>query len=200
MSPSFRSLLKESWRNLRENFWTYLLTALILQIFLAYLAKGLLSFVFNRVVGFAGIVSLTPSTWSAIASHPLALVFFLLYLLILAGVIYLEFAILTITVAKTYRPLSVRQVIKGLPKKLAGLCGPQLLIFLFYLILMVPLANYGLRSSLLAHFKIPDFIAAELMKSSAGKWVYFISLASISSPSIRLASSNPVKFLDNLGN
>lgn len=198
MSPSFRSLLKESWRNLRENFWTYLLTALILQIFLAYLAKGLLSFVFNRVAGFAGIVSLTPSTWSAIASHPLALVFFSLYLLILAGVIYLEFAILTITVAKTYRPLSIRQVIKGLPKKLAGLCGPQLLVFLFYLILMVPLANYGLRSSLLAHFKIPDFIAAELMKSSAGKWVYFISLASIAYLNLRFIYFLPLYTISEL--
>ncbi|WP_019789822.1 glycerophosphoryl diester phosphodiesterase membrane domain-containing protein [Streptococcus sobrinus] len=197
MSLSFRSLLRESWQNLRKNFWTYLLTALILQVFLAYLAKGLLSFVFNRVVGFAGIISLTPNTWSAIASHPLALIFFLLYLLILVGVIYLEFAILTITIAKTYQPLSIRQIIEGLPQKLRGLCGPQLLVFLFYLFLMIPLANYGLKSSLLANFKIPDFISGELMKSNSGKLIYLVSLIIVAYLNLRFVYFLPLYTISN---
>ncbi|MFC3931648.1 glycerophosphoryl diester phosphodiesterase membrane domain-containing protein [Streptococcus dentapri] len=186
MSNSFRVLLRESWQNLKQNIWTYMITGLALQVVVGYVAKGLLSFVFNRVLGFAGIVGLTTDTWSAIISHPLALLFFIIYLLLLVSIIYIEFAILTVTVTRTVTPLSFRKIIKGLPGKFRQLLGPQLLVFLFYLILMIPLANLGLKSTLLEHFKIPNSISGELTKTSAGKGFYYTFLSILAYLNLRL--------------
>ncbi|WP_165209367.1 glycerophosphoryl diester phosphodiesterase membrane domain-containing protein [Streptococcus tangpeifui] len=197
MIVSFRALLKETWKNLWQHLWTYLLTAIILQIGLAYLAKGLLSFLFNRVVGFAGLINLTPDSWSAIRHHPLALLFFCLYLLVLAGTIYLEFAILTITVARTYQPLSIRQIIKDLPQKWRELCSCQLLVFLFYLTLMVPLAVYGLKFGLLSHFNIPNVISDPLVKSSLGKFSYLTGLILIVYFNLRFIYFIPLYTINN---
>lgn len=194
---TFRALLKETWKNLWQHLWTYLLMAIILQVGLAYLVKGLLSFLFNRVVGFAGLISLTPDSWSAIRHHPLALLFFCLYLLVLAGTIYLEFAILTITVARTYRPFSIRQIIKSLPQKWRDLCSCQLLAFLFYLTLMVPLAGYGLKFGLLSRFNIPNVMSDQLMKSSLGKFSYLIGLVLVAYFNLRFIYFIPIYTISN---
>ncbi|MGT2929922.1 glycerophosphoryl diester phosphodiesterase membrane domain-containing protein [Streptococcus dentasini] len=194
---SLRSLLKEVGKNLHTYIWTYILTSIVLQIGLAYVAKGILAFVFNRILLFAGITGLSPDDLPDLFAHPLALSFLFIYLLLLASMIYLEFAILTATVANTYQGPSLKQRLKELPYKLHQLLGPQLLIFLCYLLLMVPIANLGLNSTPLEHFKIPNFISEELVKTQTGKAFYWAMLGLVAYLNLRFIYFLPLYTLSS---
>ncbi|MCD0089066.1 glycerophosphodiester phosphodiesterase, partial [Streptococcus agalactiae] len=120
---------------------------------------------------------------------------FILYIVILIGFIYTEFAIYTIAILKTEFSLSIKKWLTIFPKKIKSLLGPQLIWVSIYLLLTIPLANLGLRSSILEHLKIPDFISGELTKTVFGKIGYSTLLLLICYLNLRLIYFLPLTIL-----
>lgn len=158
--------------SLKNQFWVYIGTGILIQTLVAYLVKGILSFIFRRILILSNTPAVTKDNWTLLFNHPLALLLFILYIVILIGFIYTEFAICTIAILKTEFSLSIKKWLTIFPKKIKSLLGPQLIWVSIYLLLTIPLANLGLRSSILEHLKIPDFISGELTKTVFGKIGY----------------------------
>lgn len=118
------------------------------------------------------------------------------YMVLVAGVILLEFLILVYMVATSYRSFAFVDMLKALRRKVAWLSGPQLLIFLAYLVLMIPIGNLGLTSTLLQRFRIPDFILGELTKTGVGTGLYYMGMALILYLNIRLIYFLPLSVIN----
>lgn len=138
---------------------------------------------------------MTKDNWTLLFNHPLALLLFILYIVILIGFIYTEFAIYTIAILKTEFSLSIKKWLTIFPKKIKSLLEPQLIWVSIYLLLTIPLANLGLRSSILEHLKIPDFISGELTKTVFGKIGYSTLLLLICYLNLRLIYFLPLTIL-----
>lgn len=181
--------------SLKNQFWVYIGTGILIQTLVAYLVKGILSFIFRRILILSNTPAVTKDNWTLLFNHPLALLLFILYIVILIGFIYTEFAIYTIAILKTEFSLSIKKWLTIFPKKIKSLLGPQLIWVSIYLLLTIPLANLGLRSSILEHLKIPDFISGELTKTVFGKIGYSTLLLLICYLNLRLIYFLPLTIL-----
>ncbi len=181
--------------SLKNQFWVYIGTGILIQTLVAYLVKGILSFIFRRILILSNTPAVTKDNWTLLFNHPLALLLFILYIVILIGFIYTEFAIYTIAILKTEFSLSIKKWLTIFPKKIKSLLGPQLIWVSIYLLLTIPLANLGLRSSILEHLKIPVFISGELTKTVFGKIGYSTLLLLICYLNLRLIYFLPLTIL-----
>lgn len=180
------SILRDSWQHLYKHLWYYLQWATLLYLILAYGAKGLLSYTFNRILAFSGIAGLSYEDLPTLGKHPLALIFLFLYLMLLSLVIIGEFYLWIISIRHQVSPQPYQAYLKAWPKKLKQLFGPQALLVLAYIILMIPLGNFGLTSTLFESLKIPDFIPAELSKSLMGRLSYWGAMGGLGYLNLRL--------------
>ncbi|MFS1664464.1 glycerophosphoryl diester phosphodiesterase membrane domain-containing protein [Streptococcus sp. zg-JUN1979] len=158
----------------------------------AFIAKGILQFLFNRILLFAGVTGLTKDNLAIIIKEPLALLCLFAFLILASGFLLIEFSVLTLAVTDLWHIDSLKILLKRLPSKLRQLFSWQAFIVLAYLILMIPLDNLGFSSALLEHLKIPNFINDELLKTSSGTLLLTSILLVTAYLNIRLISFLPL--------
>ncbi len=168
-------LFRQVWKNIYANKYTYLANATLLQVFMVFVGSFLLSTIFKGALLVTGHANLTKDTFVDILTNPLGLFFIIIFLLIMALLIFLEFSILTLNVYGNSigRFYSLKETVINALKKWRLLVGPQLIFFILYCILMIPLANLGMGSILTESLYIPKFISGELMKSTSGMCIYW---------------------------
>lgn len=196
MSYSVLGLIKSSLKNLSQNKYSYLITIIYLQIFLATVGRYSLTVLFRFALQMAGVTHLTKDNIFDILNQTGPFFILVFYLLLLAGFIFFEFMCLIYMVTRSFRHFPIRQVLNTSYIKLKLLSGPQLFLFLIYLILMIPLGNLGLTSSLLNRFRIPSFIMGELTKSTQGSVLYYGVMALVLYLNIRLIYVLPLSVVN----
>ncbi|MGT2756926.1 glycerophosphoryl diester phosphodiesterase membrane domain-containing protein [Streptococcus ovuberis] len=196
MLYSVSGLIKSSLKNLSQNKYFYLVTIFFLQVFLATVGRYSLAAVFRLALRMAGVTNLTKDNILDILGQTGPFFILLFYLLLLAGFIFFEFICLIYMVTRSYRYFPLKQMMYTSLIKLKWLSGPQLFLFLAYLILMIPLGNLGLTSSLLDRFRIPAFITGELTKSTQGSLLYYGVMALVFYLNIRLIYVLPLSVVN----
>ncbi|MET3558471.1 glycerophosphoryl diester phosphodiesterase [Streptococcus rupicaprae] len=196
MSYSVSGLIKSSLKNLSQNKSFYLITVIFLQVFLATVGRYSLAAVFRLALRLAGVTNLTKDNILDILNQTGPFFILVLYFLLLAGFIFFEFICLIYMVTRSFRYFPIRQMLNTSLIKLKWLSGPQLLLFLAYLILMIPLGNLGLTSSLLDRFRIPAFITGELTKSTQGSLLYYGVMSLVFYLNIRLIYVLPLSVVN----
>ena len=172
MKISIPRLFGKIWTNIYKNKSTYLAVATVLQ--LALLAGvWLISNIFRLALNFAGEDNLDKNNIYHIISNPISFILLIVLILTAAFFMFIEFSTLTFTIygqliESTY---SIRNIASNAWKKMKNLIGMQIIFFIGYFILSIPVANIGIKSILSQNFYIPKFITDELSKSNSGSLI-----------------------------
>ncbi|MCK1199777.1 glycerophosphoryl diester phosphodiesterase membrane domain-containing protein [Streptococcus uberis] len=135
------------------------------------LSQFILSESFYLLMALVGYDHIDKSNFLTFIKNPLSIALLLIYFFILAFLIHLEFFILyRIIEDKTFSlRLSVQDVKKYLFRIWHSFQGINLLCFMAYLLLTIPVLQFGLKSVITEKLYIPDFIIGELLKNPSSK-------------------------------
>ena len=194
-----KELSKAVKENINQNKFTYYSKAVLLQLILTTAGSFLLRFIFKLVLMSAGQDNFTAGNFIDILCEPLSLVLLIIFIMFVSGLILLEFSVLTLMVYCSYKNVKLlwKNNIKNIFLKWRNFSLKQLLLFIIYFILMIPLSNLGLSSIFSEKFFIPKFITEELMKTFKGKALYFCFLLICGYINLRLIFSIPLTVINN---
>ena len=205
MKISILRLFGKIWTNIYKNKSTYLAVATVLQLTLLA-GIWLISNIFRLALNFAGEDNLDKNNIYHIISNPISFILLIVLILTAAFFIFIEFSTLTFTiygqlVESTY---SIRNIVSNAWKKMKNLIGIQIIFFIGYFILSIPVANIGIKSILSQNFYIPKFITDELSKSNSGSLILSVVVVVATYIHIRLIFTLPLtaigdkKILDSI--
>ena len=205
MKISILRLFGKIWTNIYKNKSTYLAVATVLQLTLLA-GIWLISNIFRLALNFAGEDNLDKNNIYHIISNPISFILLIVLILTAAFFIFIEFSTLTFTiygqlVESTY---SIRNIASNAWKKMKNLIGIQIIFFIGYFILSIPVANIGIKSILSQNFYIPKFITDELSKSNSGSLILSVVVVVATYIHIRLIFTLPLtaigdkKILDSI--
>ena len=90
-----------------------------------------------------------------------------------------------------------KEIIKNTFEKIKMLFGAQIIFFIFYFIIMIPVANLWLGSVFTEEIYIPDFITWELTKTTTGVISYIIGTIILLYINLRLIFVLPLTIIEN---
>mgnify|MGYP000967171159 FL=1 len=205
MNISILRLFGKVWTNIYKNKSTYLSIATVLQLTLLS-GIWLISKIFRLALNFAGEDNLDKNNIYHIISNPISFILLIVLILTAAFFMFIEFSTLTFTiygqlVESTY---SIRNIASNSWKKMKNLIGIQIIFFIGYFILSIPVVNIGIKSILSQNFYIPKFITDELSKSNSGSLILSVVVVVATYIHIRLIFTLPLtaigdkKILDSI--
>ena len=172
----------------------YVLTAVVMQLFLVLLAVPLLRMLYSLVLVETGLGSVAYDQILNVLLNPLAD----LTLLILASVavvaIVVELTTLFILAAhhQAGDSTSFRLVLRQVGWTIRKLAHPTGVLIIVYLLLLLPLGQLGLSSTFTKHIGVPPFISGELHKSATTSGLYTALLVVLVYVNLRLILTLPL--------
>ena len=164
------------WQDLKGAFyliwrykWSFISVGILLQ-FVVGIGAAALSWVFQLAVLLAGQANIDKNNLVSVMSHPLSLLALLVFIMVFAFLFMLEMRTLisVIYLSRTDRHLSFKKVLRQSFGRLKDLAGRNLLYFLLYLLLTLPVAGVLIGSTLTDGLYIPTFITGEFEKTTMG--------------------------------
>lgn len=189
--------LQAVFRDLYRYQWIYLLRSLFLQVLVGSLGTYLLSEFFYLVLLLGNQDQLRLNNLGQLLTHPLAVLGLLFYFFLLVILIYSEFAILIDMLQRKDRQFNWSwSGLKGRLKAMwHAVSGWQLIPFLGYVLLTIPVMQWVLSSTLLDRFHIPYFIKDELLKQPGTATVWVLAGVAVHYLNLRLIYTMPLTVL-----
>lgn len=169
MKRSYWQDLKGAFYLIWRNKWSFIAIGILLQ-FVVGVGAAALSWVFQLAVLLAGQAHIDKNNLFSVMSHPLSLLALLVFIMVFAFLFMLEMRTLisVIYLSRTDRHLSFKKVLWQSFGRLKDLAGRNLLYFLLYLLLTLPVAGVLIGSTLTDGLYIPTFITGEFEKTTIG--------------------------------
>ena len=169
MKRSYWQDLKGAFYLIWRNKWSFIAIGILLQ-FVVGIGAAALSWVFQLAVLLAGQANIDKNNLVSVMSHPLSLMALLVFIIVFAFLFMLEMRTLisVIYLSRTDRHLSFKKVLRQSFGRLKDLSGRNLLYFLLYLLLTLPVAGVLIGSTLTDGLYIPTFITGEFEKTTIG--------------------------------
>lgn len=169
MKRSYWQDLKGAFYLIWRNKWSFIAIGILLQ-FVVGVGAAALSWVFQLAVLLAGQANIDKNNLVSVMSHPLSLLALLVFIMVFAFLFMLEMRTLisVIYLSRTDRHLSFKKVLGQSFGRLKDLAGRNLLYFLLYLLLTLPVAGVLIGSTLTDGLFIPTFITGEFVKTTMG--------------------------------
>lgn len=187
-------LLGAGWRTLRTGGWRLLALYAATQALLLMLFSPLIRWMFTEALAAAGLHAVDSAALASILGNGVSAAW-------IAGLCVL--AVLGVCVQLTLLVLAAARVRAGLSLKPAALArelvpvlrrlsSPGSLPLVWYLFLVLPLAQAGFFSVLTHSIAVPNFISGELLKSTPGVIAYVVFLLVIGTLGTRFAAALPI--------
>lgn len=172
----------------------YVLVVAAMQLILILVAIPLIRLLYQLVLVQTGLGSIAYDRISHVLGNPFADVTLLLIAIVAVIAIVAELAILFILAShdQSGETTSLRLVLWQLWETITKLAHPQGLLMIIYLILLLPLGQFGLTSILTKKVAVPPFISEELSKTPSSSLLYSAALLVISYLNLRLIFTLPV--------
>ena len=169
MKRTYWQDLKGAFYLIWRNKWSFIAIGILLQ-FVVGVGAAALSWVFQLAVLLAGQANIDKNNLVSVMSHPLSLLALLIFIMVFAFLFMLEMRTLisVIYLSRTDRHLSFKKVLGQSFGRLKDLAGRNLLYFLLYLLLTLPVAGVLIGSTLTDGLSIPTFITGEFEKTTMG--------------------------------
>ncbi len=172
----------------------YLLTLLAIEGLVVVVAIPLLRLVYNLVLVQTGLGSIAYDEFSTVIRNPLADLTLLFAAVIAAAVVLAGFAVIFILADhhQAQRMITPRQLLRQLRATGRKLLRPQGFLVVIYLLLVLPLSQFGLTATLTGKIGVPPFVSEELSKTPSGSLLYTGVMLVIFYLSVRLIFVLPV--------
>ena len=198
MNFDIKQLNKDVWKNIYQNKFTYYSRAVFLQLALTTVGGFFIRLLFQLILTSSGQENITKDNFVDILTTPLSCLLIIVFILLVSGLIFFEFSALTLMVYYSYKKgdFSWKNNLKTAFLKWKSLGLKQLIFFLIYFILMIPLSNLGLSSIFTQRLFIPKFITGELVKTNFGRISYYAFLVVCAYVNFRLIFSIPLTVIN----
>jgi len=198
MNFDIKQLNKDVWKNIYQNKFTYYSRAVFLQLVLTTVGGFFIRLLFQLILTSSGQENITKDNFVDILTTPLSCLLIIVFILLVSGLIFFEFSALTLMVYYSYKKgdFSWKNNLKTAFLKWKSLGLKQLIFFLIYFILMIPLSNLGLSSIFTQRLFIPKFITGELVKTNFGRISYYAFLVVCAYVNFRLIFSIPLTVIN----
>ncbi len=175
MKRSYWQDLKGAFYLIWRNKWSFISVGILLQ-FVVGIGAAALSWVFQLALLLSGESNIDKNNILTTLTNPLSLVALILFAIVFAFLFMLEMwtMIALIYLSRTDQHLSFKKVFRQSFGRLKDLAGRNLLYFLLYLLLTLPVAGVLIGSTLTDGLYIPTFITGEFSKTTAGSIGLFI--------------------------
>ena len=162
-------------KDLYRHKYTYILRATILQLLITTVGAYVLSLLIRVILVGSDIPGMTTDNIFSFLTNPLALSVLVIYLFLLAFLVYLEFSLLVEIIRHKEAKLQLTwtRLKEDAIDFFKAISGWHFLAFLVYLVLTIPFLNVMFSSALLENLYIPKFISGELLKTTNGKLLYY---------------------------
>ena len=169
MKRSYWQDLKGAFYLIWRNKWSFIAIGILLQ-FVVGIGAAALSWVFQLAILLSGQANIDKNNLVSVMSHPLSLLALLVFIMVFAFLFMLEMRTLisVIYLSRTDQHLSFKKVLRQSFGRLKDLAGRNLLYFLLYLLLTLPVAGVLIGSTLTDGLSIPNFITGEFEKTTIG--------------------------------
>lgn len=169
MKRSYWQDLKGAFYLIWRNKWSFISVGILLQ-FVVGIGAAALSWVFQLALLLSGESNIDKNNLVSVMTHPLSLLALLIFIMVFAFLFMLEMRTLisVIYLSRTDRHLSFKKVLGQSFGRLKDLVGRNLLYFLLYLLLTLPVAGVLIGSTLTDGLYIPTFITGEFEKTTIG--------------------------------
>ena len=175
MKRSYWQDLKGAFYLIWRNKWSFISVGILLQ-FVVGIGAATLSWVFQLALLLSGESNIDKNNILTTLTNPLSLVALILFAIVFAFLFMLEMRtmIALIYLSRTDQHLSFKKVFRQSFGRLKDFSGWNLLHFLFYMVLTLPVAGLFIGSTLTDGLYIPNFITGEFSKTTAGTIGLFI--------------------------
>ncbi len=175
MKRSYWQDLKGAFYLIWRNKWSFISVGILLQ-FVVGIGAAALSWVFQLALILSGESNIDKNNILTTLTNPLSLVALILFAIVFAFLFMLEMRtmIALIYLSRTDQHLSFKKVFRQSFGRLKDFSGWNLLHFLFYMVLTLPVAGLFIGSTLTDGLYIPNFITGEFSKTTAGAIGLFI--------------------------
>ena len=175
MKRSYWQDLKGAFYLIWRNKWSFISVGILLQ-FVVGIGAAALSWVFQLALLLSGASNIDKNNILTTLTNPLSLVALILFAIVFAFLFMLEMRtmIALIYLSRTDQHLSFNKVFRQSFGRLKDFSGWNLLHFLFYMVLTLPVAGLFIGSTLTDGLYIPNFITGEFSKTTAGTIGLFI--------------------------
>ena len=169
MKRTYWQDLKGAFYLIWRNKWSFIAIGILLQ-FVVGIGAAALSWVFQLAILLSGQANIDKNNLVSVMSHPLSLLALLVFIMVFAFLFMLEMRTLisVIYLSRTDQHLSFKKVLRQSFGRLKDLAGRNLLYFLLYLLLTLPVAGVLIGSTLTDGLYIPNFITGEFEKTTIG--------------------------------
>lgn len=164
------TIIKQSLLRVFKSPMEYLKSILLLQLIQFAIIIPVLSFLFYQILSITKLEGLTNQNITVLLRHPTAIFLVLLLGLVAIFFIYYElgFYFVLAYFQQNETSYTLRDIFKKINQKAKYFLSFHSIFFIFYFILILPLASFGLNASLIDGLKIPDFITDEVMNTPRG--------------------------------
>ena len=169
MKRSYWQDLKGAFYLIWRNKWSFISVGILLQ-FVVGIGAATLSWVFQLALLLSGESNIDKNNVLSTLTNPLSLVALVLFAIVFTFLFMLEMRtmIALIYLSRTDQHLSFKKVFRQSFGRLKDFSGWNLLHFLFYMLLTLPVAGLLIGSTLTDGLYIPNFITGEFSKTIAG--------------------------------
>ena len=199
MKRTYWQDLKVAFYLIWRNKWSFIAIGILLQ-FVVGIGAAALTWLFHLAVLLAGQANIDKNNLVSVMSHPLSLLALLVFIMVFAFLFMLEMRTLisVIYLSRTDRHLSFKKVLRQSFGRLKDLAGRNLLYFLLYLLLTLPVAGVLIGSTLTDGLYIPTFITGEFEKTTIGSIGLFVVQLTFIYLNLRLVYTVPNLVVEEL--
>ena len=199
MKRTYWQDLKGAFYLIWRNKWSFIAIGILLQ-FVVGIGAAALTWLFHLAVLLAGQANIDKNNLVSVMSHPLSLLALLVFIMVFAFLFMLEMRTLisVIYLSRTDRHLSFKKVLRQSFGRLKDLAGRNLLYFLLYLLLTLPVAGVLIGSTLTDGLYIPTFITGEFEKTTIGSIGLFVVQLTFIYLNLRLVYTVPNLVVEEL--
>ena len=194
-------LPRAAWQQVRFGGWRMLLLYVILQGVVTVILAPVLRWVFVEALAAAGLRAVDMSNFGRVFNTPLSLGLLLLLSAVAMCAVSLQLTVLVLATRRVRlgEQITAMVVLGDMARVLRKLLSPGSFSLLWYVFIVLPLAQFGFLSVLTHAIAIPSFITGELVKSTAGLIGYILFLVIAGTINVRLALTIPIFALSSVG-
>ena len=189
-----RGALRISAETMAANPLGYVLTLLVTQSIILLLLSPVISLLYRVTLDITGFDTLGYDTLGAAVANPLIVAMIVTVAVILVAVALAELETIFILAEhhQTSGGTTAGRVLRQLRGTMRKLLGWQSLLVIGYLLLLVPLAHFGLSATLTQRIAVPPFVSEELAKSEYSSVAYTLFQLVVAYLNLRLIFTIPL--------
>lgn len=194
-----RNAIRATLRIINRNFWSFFWFETIYKLLTFVLITPLIRKILSLILYFNGIVSVTDENIFKILLHPMTWVGAVLIILLACMIVLIEFAGLYngIKASDDGRKITTREMFANGFSHCFQEFRLKNLMYLLFVLLILPLVSLTQTATLTGNFSLPDFIMEGINEKWYLQFIYFTSMAGLTYLVLRWIYAIPIMNLQN---